>query len=216
MKLSALAMYANAAYSYAGAYHFRRLSDCVVISVRGTRDPMDFVKDLQFIKHRFLGFGAHSGFVEEFCDLWMPIHEQISISDKVYITGHSLGGAIATLLAMALKAHFQINSNVVTFGSPRVLDEAGAEEYNRLVPNTIRVVHKLDLVPRIPKLGYQHVSQELHLDDSGRKLLNHDHWLMYLLKILRSDLDGMSLENHHMRGYLRAVDRYERRYRLNN
>lgn len=212
MKLSALASYSAAAYNYQGPFFIRRLMDCVIVSIRGTRDPADFITDLQFIKCRFLGYGAHSGFVDEFCDLWGPVSSRLSIHDKVYITGHSLGGGIATLLALALKMHHNIDSTVATFGSPRVFDSAGADAYNRMCPDTIRVVHKLDLVPRIPKIDYEHVDRELHLDDDGKKLLTDGHWLRWLLKILKADVEGLSLANHHMPSYVKAVFAYEARY----
>lgn len=212
VKLSALAMYANAAYNFAGPFIVRRLTDCVIVSVRGTRDPADFITDMECLKCKFLGHNAHSGFVDEFCDLWGPISNQLSRSDKVYVTGHSLGGAVATILAWALKAHHDIDSTVATFGSPRVFDSAGAEAYNQAVPNTTRVVHKLDLVPRVPKIDYQHVDKELHLDDDGVVLLSDAHWFKWLLRVFISDVDGVSLANHHMPTYLRSVFAYEELY----
>lgn len=211
MILSSFASYAQAAYDYAGPYLFRRLSDCVIISVRGTRDPKDFVTDARFLKTDFLGFWAHEGFVSEFNAIWNAVSRSVSPMDIVYITGHSLGGAIATLLAFAFKVRLGVESEVVTFGSPRVFDPEGVRAYNGLCPRTTRVVHRWDLVPRIPKLDYSHVNRELHLDDNGKVLLPDHHFLRRLFRILCSDLDGLSLENHKMRTYLNAVYAYEAR-----
>lgn len=211
MRLSALASYADAAYRLRDPFRLWRFTDQVVIAVRGTANLEDFLTDIQFLKCKFIGLNAHSGFVEEFCDIWGPVKSKISPADDIYITGHSLGGAVATLLAYALKLHLGINSTVTTFGSPRVFDGAGAEAYNAACPKTTRVVHNLDLVPRIPKLEFEHVEKLLHLTDDGAVALDDDHWLKRLLRIFKSDWNGLSLENHRMPAYIRAVVGYERR-----
>lgn len=42
------------------------------------------------------------------------------------------------------------NVQVVTFGQPRVGNTAFASRYSKLVPNTIRVTNKHDIVPHLP------------------------------------------------------------------
>lgn len=209
MKLSALALYAQAAYNFPEKYFVRRLSDCVIVSIRGTQSIEDFVTDARFLKTGFLDYRAHEGFVGEFNVIWPAIAPLISPLDPVYITGHSLGGALATLVAMEVKREHGNDPIVATFGSPRVFDPEGALAYNAMCPATTRVVHRWDLVPRIPKIDYQHVEGELHLDDKGRVLLDDDHWLRNLGRIIWSDASGLSLENHHMPTYLDAVFGYE-------
>jgi len=80
----------------------------------------------------------------------------------IYVTGHSLGGAIATLAAADLYT-LTPDLTVYTYGSPRVGDEAFATYYDKIVPDTYRLVHNHDLVPHIPQrfLGFRHVSREI-------------------------------------------------------
>jgi hypothetical protein len=69
------------------------------------------------------------------------------------ICGHSLGGALATLLALDLAANgappFN-NPTVYTYASPKTGDPSFVSAYNRVVPNTFRIANRLDVVPKLP------------------------------------------------------------------
>lgn len=68
------------------------------------------------------------------------------------VTGHSMGGALATLasydLAYELGCHGTLRCT--TWGSPRVGDAEFVGAISALVPDTVRFVNKLDPVPRVP------------------------------------------------------------------
>lgn len=71
----------------------------------------------------------------------------------VIVTGHSLGGAIASLSAAALIWTGIVPSNklsLYTFGMPRVGDKGYALKHDEIVNNSWRVVHARDIVPHIP------------------------------------------------------------------
>ncbi|XP_074320734.1 uncharacterized protein LOC141657401 isoform X2 [Silene latifolia] len=93
----------------------------------------------------------------------------------VYCTGHSLGGALATLLALELCSTQLAKSGVISvtmynFGSPRVGNKRFAEVYNQKVKNSWRVVNHRDIIPTVPRLmGYSHVAQPIFLTAGGRK-----------------------------------------------
>jgi len=75
------------------------------------------------------------------------------------ICGHSLGGALATLLALdvAVNTPFK-NPAVYTYASPKTGGPHFADFYNHVVPNTFRVANRLDLVPKLPLPPlYEHV-----------------------------------------------------------
>ncbi|KDD71882.1 hypothetical protein H632_c4233p0, partial [Helicosporidium sp. ATCC 50920] len=70
---------------------------------------------------------------------------------RVYITGHSLGGALATLAAFDLlnacaKARQACEVTVYTFGAPRTGNAAFARAYDELVPDTWHVINSDDTV----------------------------------------------------------------------
>ncbi|XP_031397109.1 uncharacterized protein LOC116208046 isoform X1 [Punica granatum] len=87
----------------------------------------------------------------------------------VYVTGHSLGGALATLLALELSSSQLAKRGVISvtmynFGSPRVGNKRFAELYNEKVKDSWRVVNHRDIIPTVPRLmGYCHVAQPVYL-----------------------------------------------------
>lgn len=92
---------------------------------------------------------------------------------SVYVTGHSLGGALATLCAYDLAARRHVYPTphhlaLYNFGSPRVGNRAFAKEFNRLVPDAWRIVNRNDAVCSVPRLmGYCHVGHAVKLKDEG-------------------------------------------------
>uniref|UniRef100_A0A0K0F1Q3 Lipase_3 domain-containing protein n=1 Tax=Strongyloides venezuelensis TaxID=75913 RepID=A0A0K0F1Q3_STRVS len=75
---------------------------------------------------------------------------------KVYVTGHSLGGALAALCAVRIRLENYRNSSDIylyTFGEPRVGSSKFAFNFDELVPNSWRVIHSKDIVPHLPACG---------------------------------------------------------------
>jgi predicted lipase len=76
-------------------------------------------------------------------------------SATLVITGHSLGGALASLAAFDLKQITGITSKeVYTFGSPRVGDSGFASAYQQRVNTTWRMTNHKDIVPHLPPKGF--------------------------------------------------------------
>jgi hypothetical protein len=72
----------------------------------------------------------------------------------LFITGHSLGGALAILCAQLLERNGITAQAVYTFGQPRVGDCKYAAAYNALLgAKTFRLVYENDLVPHVPLPG---------------------------------------------------------------
>lgn len=112
------------------------------------------------------GAKMHRGFVTAYFSVRDRLHEYVSRYPvaKVIATGHSLGGALATLCAVDLQYNFspKITIESYTFGAPRVGNSGFAESFNRRVPNSYRIVNGMDIVPALPRpwQGYRHVDQE--------------------------------------------------------
>jgi len=85
------------------------------------------------------------------------------------ICGHSLGGALATLLALDVAVNttepaFKCPS-VYTYASPRTGDPSFVNVYNHVVPNTLRIANRIDLVPKLPLPPlYEHVDSLVDLN----------------------------------------------------
>jgi len=99
-------------------------------------------------------------------------------TSKVQVTGHSAGGAAATLHAFDIARGESSTpgltlSAVVTFGSPRVGNLAFSEAHDQYIDqNSIpswRVTHYDDIVPHVPEeiLGYNHVNTEVWYDEAS-------------------------------------------------
>ena len=102
--------------------------------------------------------------------------ESAEVEDKqwhVFVTGHSLGGALATLFSAELGGSIQSGKRGCTvsmynYGSPRVGNRAFCESFNKLVPDSIRIINGTDLVPTLPALlGYRHVDHGVRIPKDG-------------------------------------------------
>ena len=148
----------------------------IVISFRGTvsdvnwRTNLDFIfKDVSDICE---GCQAHSGFLGSWkgvqnivFDAWKSTQSQYD-GYRTVVTGLSLGGALATLCAAEMSTMAPRGSiSLYTYGSPRVGDQLLASFIeSSFGPNTFRVTHLNDPVPRLPGrlLGFRHAYPEYH------------------------------------------------------
>ena len=94
----------------------------------------------------------------------------VAPGNHLYVTGHSLGGALAVLTALALAGRGRMPDAVYTQGMPRPGNGAFADGYNAVLGDrTYRLVYADDLVPTVPPsgLGYRHVGQYLRCERGG-------------------------------------------------
>ena len=94
----------------------------------------------------------------------------------LYLTGHSLGGALAMIAAQDLTENFDLPQpvQVYTFGSPRIGNVAYASNYDQKIPATFRVVVDGDIIPGMPKMFgmYRHAGIEVLVDaENGGNLI---------------------------------------------
>lgn len=104
------------------------------------------------------GVGArfHRGFMQALDEIWLPlitaVDAVVARKDRpLYVTGHSLGGALALLAAWRLQRNMIAVHNVYTFGAPMVGNEAAAKAFEKEFPGRIyRYVDGGDMVPKLP------------------------------------------------------------------
>jgi hypothetical protein len=167
----------------------------VVVAFRGTADIRNWLTDVEFAKAPIAsGVRVHHGFLKS-AEAILPLL-QVKLghpadSKPLIITGHSLGGALASLAAYKLQqAGYPIES-VYTFASPRVGNAGWRDAYHQLINGpcgshlgnkSFRVAAVGDLVPLIPGIfttfrdGYRHVGVEVLLNGDGL-LLEPGHYL---------------------------------------
>lgn len=100
---------------------------------------------------------------------------KLGTAPTVFVTGHSLGGALATLCALDLHITLGIpDVRVVSFGSPRVGNYVFAKWFEEEIGPHWRFTHNRDIVPSVPPgyMGFYHVAQEVWVVDMlGRTLV---------------------------------------------
>ena len=165
------------------------------IVFRGSDSSKDMISNVRFCKKSVPYNNAnskirvHTGFLWRYKSdsVRSLIHKFITADiDKIEISGHSYGAALATLCATDLQYNFpQKEYTTILFGSPRVGNNFFKKSYNKRVPNTIRVENGNDLVTKIPFLflGYQHIGKKYHIGS-------------------RSIPFKFSLEDHNIQNYI--------------
>lgn len=122
----------------------------------------------------------HRGFSEAMDYIWKDLRQTLfDFRDKkqaIWITGHSLGGALATLAADRLTEEGIEISGLYTFGQPRVGDKTFARNLDgKIKGRTFRFVHDEDIVPTVPKLiqGYRHIGTQCYFDRDNKMYTNN-------------------------------------------
>jgi hypothetical protein len=155
----------------------------VVVAIRGTEGILEWIHDISFllVTCPFLaGAGrTEDGFTAMYNSLRTgvaPASPSVSSAlatlpypqtlTSVTICGHSLGGALATLLALDVAANTTIkNPTIYTYASPRTGDPMFASTFNQVVKNSFRVANRLDIVPKLPTPPfYEHVNERFELN----------------------------------------------------
>lgn len=171
--------------------------DFAVLCFRGTEysTTRDIINDLMCWRTKYHGVKAHAGFVRalnEVKDDAILALRGLPKDKPVYFTGHSLGGAIATLLAMEYNP-----TCVCTFGSPRVSGGHKFEHHFKHI-NEHRVVIDGDIVPylppRIPFFWYKHVGIPTKVEsDESKWSVFRTHSMFNYMWGVNNYLEG---ENH--------------------
>jgi predicted lipase len=141
----------------------------MVIVFRGSDEFKDWVFNFTTAK-QYVPYGNYESFVrvhKGWSELYKETvrnHLHYLVKDRkpknIIVTGHSLGGALATLCSVDLQYNFpSIEIACVTFGSPKVGNKSFIESFNKRVPDTYRYVYGRDWAPLFPFVsGYEHVS----------------------------------------------------------
>jgi len=150
----------------AQAYLLKGSDDTHVLSFRGTQvtEPSDVLADLKAGKNiEAIGGKIHVGFKGEINKLWPAIEKATANINSLYVTGHSLGAAMATIAAGRMQSKVLA---LVTFGSPRV----GNQEYVACLTVThYRVQNNCDDVTKVPfkLMGFAHHGTHVYMNYYG-------------------------------------------------
>lgn len=135
--------------------------EAVLLIYRGTSNIGQWLRDARFIPSKHHWGLVHKGFRNGVCavrEKLAPFYKAAESSRHVWITGHSLGGALAVLTASEVKATGSKTSNIYTYGQPRVGFGNFANRVGIELPGCLhRFVNQSDVVTRVPAgLLYRH------------------------------------------------------------
>jgi len=202
------------------------LDRVAVLAFRGTENLGNCLTDAstQLVSRPPYPGLVHHGFAEAVEQVWPVVCRLLgppSEAPPLWVTGHSLGGAMATLASVRLTAEGYTVRAVYTYGSPRPGDRHFQRAY-RLA--NYRFVNDNDLVPHLPfRWCYEHVGELRLLDEHGNVLAEAATWrgkkraLRGKAKRLHrahrragkpaaDDDDFDWLSDHRLAGYLEALE----------
>jgi predicted lipase len=152
-------------------------SDRLYIVFRGSDKSIDWINNFQF-RQQIYPYGDgnsavqfHRGIMMAYFAVRKSLLEAMDrfVGQQVIVTGHSLGGALATIAALDIQYNLgqkrDLRFEVYTFGSPRVGNAAMVASYNGRIPNSYRFIYGWDVVTRVPRTwqGFDHVDKAFQL-----------------------------------------------------
>jgi len=150
----------------AQAYLLKDMNGMHVLSFRGTEvtQKSDVLADLKAGKKlEACGGKVHVGFKGEINKVWPAITVSLANIDALYVTGHSLGAAMATIAASRIQTKVKA---LITFGSPRVGDK---DFVKSVVVDHYRVQNNCDDVTKVPfrLMGFDHHGTHKYMNYYG-------------------------------------------------
>ena len=192
-----------------------------IVAFRGTESFKDVRIDLSIWPTKVDGSRVHKGFYSQWAALKPSVMQLMhDCPQKVYVTGHSLGGAVANLAALDMARQFPSKQIFVyTFGSPRVGNMAFVNEYAKHVSSSVRVVRKSDPIPLVPPFPfYKHPECECIRYDDYDMLIPPSRWEgvfsrwgLTLCNVLGSvfGLKRRPSKHHGIDAYIKASQRHK-------
>ncbi|MCP5084899.1 MAG: lipase family protein [Alphaproteobacteria bacterium] len=120
------------------------------IAVRGTIDKVNWKTNMDTlgVHDKRSGILMHRGYSAAARTIYRDLKPRLKKTFTTNLTGHSLGGAVAAILATYLFDEQYKLGRVYTFGQPKFTNPAGAVAYRNLP--LIRIVHQNDGVATFP------------------------------------------------------------------
>ncbi len=175
----------------------------VVVTFRGSKNVQNFLTNLAFGKSTCSLGGMQCGQLHRgFLNLWLSHRAKVFAavqkaarqykSSRLYVTGHSLGGAVATIAALDFANAFRAPSSSIkrihlcTMGSPRVGDSTFVSQFSRFASILSMVRYqqygtatgrtKIDPVTAVPPewLKFRHVGATTSLQCTQCNAVNID------------------------------------------
>ena len=145
--------------------------DGIYIAFAGSDDVTDWRENLDIDSKNVGCLSVHEGFWDAMLSVWPLLITKLKASDfqnrRVYITGHSRGGALGFCLRLklAMEGYNQENIFFTGFATPRVVKGDSATMYCQLYNNNVTLCEvEGDPVPHMPReyMGYVTLYNDIH------------------------------------------------------
>ena len=179
------------------------------LTIRGTAEKPNVWEDLEtaLVADNILGIPMHRGFQRDADAVYLDATPHLRKDLPIRITGHSLGGAVAVILAWYFEKGGYSVERLVTFGQPKITSAAPPEKFFSVAT---RVVNELDVVPMVPPYTavrpYQHFTPEVILKEGPNYvyLSEQDADRVSIGEFWRN-LTDFSRKEHHIDVYLANI-----------
>jgi hypothetical protein len=164
--------------------------DSIVVAFRGTvgstrtetlsnifTDANATLKKIKFIDDsvaghsRYQALKVHSGFHNEYNHVREKVIRYVNQNPnkKIFVTGFSMGGALATLASFDIALHTGREVTMYNSGAPRVGGSEFRAEFKKVVPASYRVAVHKDPGPQVPGVwvDYEHIGRLLQIYKNG-------------------------------------------------
>jgi triacylglycerol lipase len=197
----------------------------VVAVFRGTDEISDWLDNLNVVPTSGPLGEVHVGFYNALMDIWPQMKSTIRSFRRtavgqpdrpLWLTGHSLGGALAILAAATLIDADETFYGAYTFGCPRVGGREFARTFNVEAKNKVfRFQNNADIVTRVPAriMGYSHVGSFVYISADGTLSSDIGLWQRFMdtVKSVIANIGDKGLdaiEDHRIDDYIKAIARY--------
>ncbi|MSQ09607.1 MAG: lipase family protein [Dehalococcoidia bacterium] len=150
-------------------------SNMLILAFRGTESLADWMTDFNIRLLPGPAGKVHVGFKVALLQVWAQIWDYLQANRRgrsLWVTGHSLGGALATMAVAKLRLeHDEPVNGLYTYGGPRIGDRDFQRAFDAdFERQTYRYVNNSDIVSRIPlrTMAYSHVGLSKYFDRTGQ------------------------------------------------
>ncbi len=160
-----------------------------VVAIRGTEKLIEWLIDAEFLPTPFTPVPAAGDVEDGFFSIYdtmtavLPSGEQVedlrtfikqqAAQGSLVVTGHSLGGSLANMLALDLAVNDGLGAlTLYTLAAPKTGGDDFKNLFNQQVPNSFRVYNEPDFVPTVPPL-YQQVNTGEEIDSKNFPQIKH-------------------------------------------
>jgi len=193
-------------------------SKLIIVVFRGTEGAQGVRDWLTNLHHLMLtppsswgSLNVHRGFYNALSTIYQSVRNQVRATrtnnQKVFLTGHSLGGALATLCAFRLQKVGSVGvDGVYTFGAPRVGDLDFANQYNDILKSkTFRWVYKNDFAPQLPDRAGLATNRPRYFHSGLLNSVKPDGSIELDHLDLPAGFDASSIADHDMKRYIATM-----------